>query len=130
MTDKKQYPPFQQGNLFDQIIVKPSALARKKDPPTSKLAAQNVVRRAKSQAARLLIVYAECCDGLTDDEAADKSGLLTKIGACWWRRCSDLRQNQLITPVGTRVSRLTNEERMVCVITDAGRKLVELWNER
>jgi hypothetical protein len=75
--------------------------------------------RSGSQKALLLKVFA---DGsiLTDDEAAERAGLLAKIGCCWWHRCSDLRKEGHIKQVTLKVSRLTGEWRMGCMITDHG----------
>lgn len=125
------------------------------------------VRRAGSQALRLLKAYADtdrlaaAADdalpaeyGLTDSEARVAAGISAR--SCYWKRCSELRADGLIEPVlldgtvdagavtitrpagnGTErvVARVaaglrdvtrpdpeSGEERIVCRITDAGRR--------
>lgn len=92
--------------------------ARASDPQTSKDAAK---LRTGSQKYLLLVEYAAAED-LTDEEAAIRAGLADKVGCCWWHRSSDLREDGLIEATGAvRVGR-TGEERMVCAITDEGRR--------
>lgn len=98
----------------------PKKLSRRDDPDTSKEAAKSL--RTGSQKHALLVQYALAPDGLTDDEAADRAGLLAKPGCCWWHRSSDLRDDGYIEDIGVRVSPLTGEDRMVCRITDRGRE--------
>lgn len=96
--------------------------ARKTDPKTSHVAGASVTVRAGSQRAELLLAYARNY-GLTDDEAGVITGLANKIGCCWWKRCSELRQGGLIAPTTeTRMSR-AGEEQMVCTITEEGMKV-------
>jgi hypothetical protein len=80
--------------------------------------------RSTSQKALLLRQYADG-DWFTDDEAANLAGLLAKPGCCWWHRCSDLRADGLIETVGTAVSPLTGETRIICQITQAGLNVLE-----
>ena len=119
--------------LFDALTPDPDDLHRSTDPDTSRRGAQSALVRAGSQAARLLQVYAAQITrhDLTDDEAADLAGLLSKPGCCWWHRCSDLRDRGLIAPTGIRTSAHTGEERMTCKITDAGWSLANdlKWKE-
>lgn len=90
-------------------------------PDTSKAAAKKV--RTGSQKHRLLVAYAAHPDGLTDEEAAEITGMLGQHGVCWWARSCDLRDEGRIADTGqTRPSPRTNEERMVCSITDLGRE--------
>jgi len=114
-----------QLSLFDVLSVPENHLTRRDDPPTSKAGAKSVKIRATSQMAQLLVTYLMAFDRfkLTDDQAAEASGLLSKAGCCWWKRCSDLRALGLIESVGTGVSPLTGEERMTCEITQAGMNL-------
>jgi hypothetical protein len=106
--------------MNDPLMPTPaSVLHRATDGDTSREAARSVSMRSGSQKARLLDVYANS-GVLTDDEAADRAGLLTKPGCCWWHRCSDLRKEGLIVQVNIKTSKLTGEERMGCVITERG----------
>jgi hypothetical protein len=120
-----------QLSLFDDLYIPESHQSRTDDPPTSKAGAKSVKIRANSQMAQLLVIYLMAFDRfkLTDDQAADESGLLAKAGCCWWKRCSDLRALGLIEAIGTGISPLTGEDRMTCEITEAGmvlaRKLLE-----
>lgn len=103
--------------------VDPRRLVRATDPVTSRKGAASVKYRATSQKALLAVAY---LDGdLTDADAAKRAGLLERPGCCWWHRCSDLRHDGVIEPVGVARSALTGEEVMVCRLTDAGRKIVE-----
>lgn len=115
--------PEQMGmqSLFDQAPppVRPS------DPLTSFLGSKSIKYRATSQKAKLLITYLDV-EGLTDDEAAEACGLFQRPGCCWWHRCSDLRAEGMIAPTGsTKQSPHTGEERMICVVTDHGRRTGE-----
>lgn len=105
--------------------------ARKTDPHTSHAAAQSIVIRAGSQRAQLLQAYRDAgASGLTDDEAGVITGLAYKIGCCWWKRCSELRQAGYIQPTSqTRASR-AGEAQQVCVITDEGKKKLPIENGR
>lgn len=104
--------------------------ARATDPTTSTRAASNGVPRTGSQRHRLLAAYQS--DDLTDEEAAMRSSVFDIPGACWWKRCSELRADHYIEVslyVGTsnqvtRESALTGEERIVCQLTDKGRALL------
>lgn len=94
--------------------------ARHTDPATSHDGARSVTVRAGSQKARLLAQYAAAgYHGLTDDEAAIDAYL---THSCYWKRCGELREDGLIASAGfSRRGPLHHEDRMVCVITDAGR---------
>ena len=111
-----------QLSLFDDLYIPEIHQSRTDDPPTSKAGAKSVKIRANSQMAQLLVIYLMSFDRfqLTDDQAAEASGLLAKAGCCWWKRCSDLRALGLIEPTGAAISPLTGEERMTCEITKAG----------
>jgi hypothetical protein len=97
-------------------------LVRTDDPETSKLGAKSVQVRSGTQKYRLLVAYSVNPAGaLTDDMAADISGLLAKPGCCWWHRCTDLRTDGLIEETGEMMeSPLTGEQRMACKITPLG----------
>lgn len=101
----------------------PHRMARASDPETSKAGARSVRYRAGTQKAELLAVYAIADRPISDAQAATISGLIDKPGACWWKRCSDLRDDGMIEPVGTVTSPITDEQVMACRITDEGRRL-------
>lgn len=95
------------------------------DPPTSVMAAASEQTRAGTHKYMLLVCYTKAGEaGLTDEEAGIESGLKAK-GANYWRRCSDLRALGLIRPTGGWRLSTMRERRMVCVITDEGRKVLE-----
>lgn len=92
--------------------------ARHTDPATSHDGAASVTVQAGSQKARLLAAYRDAPGGLTDDQAAVRAGV---TNGCFWKRCSEMRDDGLITDAGiTRLGPLHGEARMVCVITTAG----------
>ncbi len=97
-------------------------LVRHDDPSTSHRAAKSL--RPGSHKALLLAEYMSAPEGLTDEEAASRAGLV-RPGVCWWHRASDLRRDGLIADTGTtRPSPTTGEDRMVCVVTDTGRMML------
>jgi hypothetical protein len=74
--------------------------ARTTDPETSHAAAASVTTSGKAQAFRLLTAWcAAAGDGLTDEQAAIRSGIGTD-GGHYTKRCSDLRRMGLIIPTG------------------------------
>ena len=93
--------------------------ARTSDPVTSHAAGESVALRSGSQKARLLAAYyAAGGHGLTDDEAAEQTYL---THGCYWKRCSELRQDGYIYDLGiTRRGPLHGEARIVCAITHKG----------
>lgn len=95
------------------------SMPRVTDPETSRKAGQQAQIRAGSQRHQLLAVYADH-GGLIDEEAGEISGL-RRPGVCYWKRCSELRQQGYIEPTGeTRVSNV-GEWQQVCRITDLGK---------
>ena len=63
---------------------------------------------------------------MTDEQAGIKSGLHSKPGCCYWKRCSELRQMGFIKVVyvapfvpATRTSR-AGEQQQVCELTETG----------
>jgi hypothetical protein len=87
-----------QGDLGGGIVPTPAnVLARVSDPLTSKVAAMAVAYRTGTQKARLLEAYRLEPEGLTDDEAGIRVGLPHA-----WKRCSDLRNDGMIEPVGVK----------------------------
>jgi len=83
--------------------------------PTSKAATVSLAVRAGSQRAKLLAVYRSGC-ALDDTEAAERAGL-NRLGVCFWKRCSELRQAGYIISDGNNAA----DTRMACRITAAGR---------
>lgn len=110
--------PDDMPTLFDSI----EPTARNSDPITSKRAAQNAKRKAPTQRLQLLTAYLR--GPLLDSEAAKAAGLYG-TRACWWKRCSELRQHGYTIPIGTRVDAETQSEGMVCELTEDGRKALE-----
>lgn len=88
------------------------------DPLTSIEGAASVAYRAGTHKAKLLEVFAQAPNGLTDEEAAERAGLLR---AGYWKRCGELREDGFITPTGATRLGEAGVSRMVSVITDAGR---------
>lgn len=110
--------------LWD-LIPETQTMVRRTDPGTSRRAAPDAARRAPSQKVRLLAVYrAAGSDGLTDEEAGDRSGLAQSRRCCYWKRCSELRQEGLISAAGERISS-AGAAQMVCLITEDGIRLLE-----
>ena len=95
--------------------------ARTTDPATSQRAAKRAALRAGSQCTLLLRQYAKAGDvGLAAWEAGDMSGLSSRQGCCYWRRCTDLRDMGFIADTDeTRLSP-AGERQGVRVITAAG----------
>lgn len=90
--------------------------ARATDPLTSHLADRDVRQRSLTQRDRLLNAFISHPDGLTDEEAAVAAQLPPR--SCWWKRCSELREQGLIAPVPglTRVG-TAGSKQMVSRIT-------------
>lgn len=109
--------------LAINALERPSIAVRASDPSTSRRAAANVAPRAGSQRHRLLAVYADHPDGLTDEEAGRLAGL-ARPGVCYWKRCSELREGVFIEPLGFSRVASTGEAQQVCGITNAGRMIV------
>lgn len=91
---------------------------RNPDWTSSIMGAQNVAYRAGTQKAKLLDAYQQAYpDGLTDEEAAERSGV--NMRSCWWRRCTELREDGTIAPVieaGKEATRAGSSgvQRIVC----------------
>lgn len=99
------------GTLFDGIVAK---RARRADPTTSKAAASSLPCTTEAHLALLAAYQRAGEDGLTDEEACRAAGLDPM--SCWWKRCSELRQNGYTratsrTRVGSR-----GAKRIVCVV--------------
>jgi hypothetical protein len=88
----------------------PHVIARTTDPETSHAAARAVSYRTGTAKARLLAVYLEEPSGLTDEEAAARVGMDLYQAT---KRCSDLRRDGAISPIGVRKGR-AGLDRQVC----------------
>ena len=91
--------------------------------------AQDVAKRAPSQSLRLLQAYSVAQAGYTSEEAAKRTGLIDKPGCCYWKRCSELREQGYIREhkiAGRTLTRRADSgsQQIVCVITDEGRELL------
>lgn len=98
--------------------------ARKSDPHTSQDAAAMLVK-AQSHCAKILRLYAQNKEGMTDAEVE-----ATSIVKHAWKRCSDLRNAGMIAPVrqGDKIAvRPGPSGRMqqVCAITVEGWRALE-----
>lgn len=97
---------------------------RRDDELSSSAGARDVSRRAPNQKMRLLAEYSAARqeEGLTDEEAAGRAGLLE---ACYWKRCNELRQDGLIRYVDCYRKGKAGVMRRASVITyDGTRELV------
>lgn len=99
-------------------------LFRIDDPDTSRAAAKDVKPRQGSQVWTLLEQYNNHRLGLTDEEAGVFSGLAQRR-ACYWKRCSDLRNLGLIEDCKVRRAGTSGSLMMVCVITVKGIDLLK-----
>lgn len=96
--------------------------ARSSDPSTSKAGAVAVSYRANSQKARLLQAFVSAGEqGRTDEEAAMASGV--SMRSCFWKRCSELREDGMIEDIGITRAGDAGVPRMVCRVTNAGRAM-------
>ena len=103
-------------------------LFRATDPDTSVKAAQDVRLRQASQIYKVLEQYISHRQGLTDEEAGVFSGLAQRR-ACYWKRCSDLRNLGLIEDCKVRRAGSSGSQMMVCVITAKGIELLKGDNQ-
>jgi hypothetical protein len=116
---------FDDPALFADDDVGRSIPSRTTDPETSHAAFQSILVTASNQRGKLLLPYRYATDGLTDEEAQERSGV--PVRSCWWKRCSELREVGLIVATGDVRKGQAGVERMVCVITPEGRaKLREI----
>jgi hypothetical protein len=107
------------------LIPDTGAMVRRSDPPTSRKAAPAAAERAPSHKIVLLRCYRSVgSGGLTDEEAGERSGLAAMRRCCYWKRCSELRADGLISAAGERLSS-AGAAQMVCEITEAGILMLE-----
>lgn len=112
-----------EATLFANTTATPAEkLARAGGSETTKRAATAASYRSKSQKAQLLAAYVQEGEGgLTDEQAADRAGLLQRPRCCWWHRCSDLVDDGMIEPLEGVTRKLsTGMDGRVCVPTAQG----------
>lgn len=96
-----------------QVKRRGQGLARTTDPETSHEAGRKLTTRESQKAALLEHYLAAGPAGLTDDEAGIAAGLME---SCYWRRCTDLRQDGSIAFNGeTRIGPSAGARRNVSV---------------
>lgn len=108
-----------QPALFDPLE-RDTAPARSTDPATSHAAAKMPFRRL-SQRHLLLEEYGKV-GGLTDEEAAMAADILR---GCPWKRCSELREQLMIAPMGLTRKSTMGADQQVCRITGKGLATLE-----
>jgi hypothetical protein len=89
--------------------------ARKTDPWTSAAADRSVRDAATTQREMIYSAYEQNPAGLTDEEAA----AFVKATGCWWKRCSELRQQGRIVDTGKVRVGSAGRPRIVCAIPSA-----------
>jgi hypothetical protein len=104
----------------DPLATPPTIHARRTDPATSAAGAASVTLRSGTHKALLLLAYAEAPGPIADVEAAERTGLLHRPGACWWKRSSELRHLDMIYPAATTRSPITGEDVLACSVTALG----------
>ena len=98
---------------------------RRHDHVTSVAGAQAVSYRAGSQKERLLRAYRYAGpDGLTDEEACVLAGI--SLRSCYWKRCSELREDGVITLTGRSRPGDAGVPRIICTITEEGERVWRL----
>lgn len=108
---------------LDDIVVSP---ARATDPATSSGGATVARIRAGSQRAVLLAAYADCGDyGMTDEEAATRSGL-AGVARSPWKRCGELLAAGLLRDTGTTRTSTAGAQQRVSVITLSGLRALDM----
>lgn len=86
---------------------------RHPDQPTSVRAAKELDVSLETYAALIAVYRSAGEDGLTDEEAAERSQIVSR---CPWKRCNELRSAGIIRQTErTRVAS-SGRRRMVCVI--------------
>ena len=110
------------GHLGETIITpldERTGRVRATDPETSVAGAESIAYRAGSQKAKLLEAYSRHpVAGLTDEEACVEAGL--SLRSCFWKRCSEMRQDGYIFETGQTRLGDAGVARMVCIITPLG----------
>ncbi len=99
-----------------------ASYVRPTDPPTSQKAARSPGNRLRWGSQRHLLLgefWAAGASGLTDEEAGKAAGLYDKR-SCFWKRCGELRELELIADSGTTRQSECGHDVMVSVITGTG----------
>ena len=97
---------------------------RSTDPDTSREAAVRTPGR-NSQLVLLLRCYYVHTEGLTNEEAGDRSGLSSNVTTCYWKRCSELAKLGYTAPTGEKRPSRAGRMQRVHAITEAGEKFLE-----
>jgi hypothetical protein len=87
---------------------------RTNDHQSSSEGARAVSAKAPSLRMRLFSEFAAARDGLTDEEAAERAGVLD---TCYWKRCNELRQDGWIRATNRTRKGRKNVSRIVSVVT-------------
>lgn len=110
-----------QDDLFAPVV----PAARTADPVTSNEGIRDVLPRAGSQQAKLLLAYANRPMGLTADEAGQSSGLSENPRCGYWKRISELRRDGLISDTHRTRPGLAGSVQSVLAITAKGYAMVD-----
>lgn len=99
--------------------------SRRSDPGTSHNAATAIKVKAGTQRAKLLLAFRDAPTtrlqgDLTDEEAMEDAEGVSPVSE-YAKRCSELRDAGLIEPTGETRKGASGVDRIVSVITDAGR---------
>lgn len=99
--------------------------SRDDDWETSKAADRMINAKRPTLALKMLRAY-EFVER-TDDEAAERMGV---THTCYWKRSSELRHLRLIEPTGEARKDHAGVQRIVCRITDEGRRVLREHRSR
>ena len=108
-------------DLFAPVV----PAARAADPATSNEGIHDVLPRAGSQQAKLLLAYANRPMGLTNWEAGEASGLSASPQCCYWKRCSELLAAGLTSETHQTRPTPSGSDQRVCAITAKGYAMVD-----
>ena len=110
------------GYVFAPVVDARAGRTRRDDHATSIAGANSVAYRAGSQKERLLRAYRYAgADGLTDEEACVLAGI--SLRSCYWKRCSELREDGVIASLGRSRPGDAGVPRIVCAITSDGEQV-------
>lgn len=99
--------------------------SRRDDWETSKAAERMIAAKRPTQVLRMLRAYQFL--ERTDEEAADRSELLR---SCYWKRAGELRALGLIEATGETRKGSAGTARIVCRITDEGKRVLDEHRRR
>jgi len=101
---------------------------RANEHETSRAGARAVTKTAPNLRVALLREFiAAGPNGLTDEEAAERAGVLD---TCYWKRCNELRQDVWIMPTSRTRKGRKGVKRTVSVITSVGRLVADYAEEQ